>query len=190
MADDPAVSLVALAVDLVEEYDGDRSYIEAALDVDPTCRWSCWRTSLSAIDHEAAADVARQRRPRSRRHVERVGRDRSRPALGLGPPDAHPGGGRRAAGAVANSPCGRKPLRPDESFALLADYGIPVAAMRQVDSADAAVVAAHEIGYPVVMKTAAALAHKSDVGGVVLGVADDDRCVRTMRGWPTRTAPR
>jgi succinyl-CoA synthetase beta subunit len=67
------------------------------------------------------------------------------------------------------------PLRPDESFALLADYGIAIAATRRVDSADAAVVAAREIGYPVVMKTAAALAHKSDVGGVVLGVGDDDQ---------------
>lgn len=32
LAADPAVSVVALAIDLVEEYDGDTSYIEAALD--------------------------------------------------------------------------------------------------------------------------------------------------------------
>ncbi len=33
MADDPDVSAVALAVDLVEEYDGDTSYPDAVLDV-------------------------------------------------------------------------------------------------------------------------------------------------------------
>ena len=34
MAADPAVSAVALAIDLVEEYDGDTSYVDAALDYD------------------------------------------------------------------------------------------------------------------------------------------------------------
>ena len=67
------------------------------------------------------------------------------------------------------------PLRADESFALLGAYGIPAVPTRQIDSSRAAVAAAREIGYPVVMKSAApGLAHKNDVGGVVLGVAGDD----------------
>ena len=72
------------------------------------------------------------------------------------------------------------PLRADESFALLADYGLPVVHTRQVDSSAAAVAAAQAIGCPVVVKTAAStLAHKTDVGAVVLGVRDDDH-VRTV----------
>ena len=56
----------------------------------------------------------------------------------------------------------------------VADYGIPAVATRCVTSRDDAVAAAAEIGYPVVLKTdEAAVAHKSDVGGVVLDLADE-----------------
>ena len=47
LADDPAVDVVALAVDLVPEYDGDESFpkaLAAARSTTPTSRWSCWRT--------------------------------------------------------------------------------------------------------------------------------------------------
>jgi hypothetical protein len=57
---------------------------------------------------------------------------------------------------------------------LLADFGIPVVATVACAGRDAAVEAAGSIGYPVVLKTAASVAHKSDVGGVVLGLADQD----------------
>ena len=53
-----------------------------------------------------------------------------------------------------------------EGLALLADYGVPVADARAASSLDEAVTAAVEIGFPVVLKTAASgVQHKSDVGG-------------------------
>ncbi|WP_153504046.1 acetate--CoA ligase family protein [Cumulibacter manganitolerans] len=56
---------------------------------------------------------------------------------------------------------------------LLRRNGIPVVATRLAGSADAAVAAASEIGYPVVLKVAGdGIAHKSDIGGVRLGLAD------------------
>jgi len=61
-----------------------------------------------------------------------------------------------------------------DSLALLADYGIPVVAAQVVDSADTAIAAAAAIGYPVALKTAApGIHHKSDVGGVQLGLRDE-----------------
>ena len=58
--------------------------------------------------------------------------------------------------------------------ALLATVGIAFPASRFAASEDEAVAAAREIGYPVVMKAqAAALSHKSDAGGVVLGLAGE-----------------
>jgi succinyl-CoA synthetase beta subunit len=55
---------------------------------------------------------------------------------------------------------------------LLRDYGIPAVRAWPAATRPAAVAAAAEIGYPVVLKTdEPGVAHKSDVGGVVLGLA-------------------
>ncbi|HTN95390.1 MAG TPA: acetate--CoA ligase family protein [Nordella sp.] len=60
-----------------------------------------------------------------------------------------------------------------EGLALLAAFGIPVAAHRLAASRDEAVAAAAAIGFPVVLKTAEpGIHHKSDVGGVRLRLAD------------------
>ncbi|HEX5113768.1 MAG TPA: acetate--CoA ligase family protein [Pseudonocardiaceae bacterium] len=57
----------------------------------------------------------------------------------------------------------------------LAEHGVPVVPAHLVTDADAAVAAAREFGYPVVLKAAADdLAHKSDIGGVRLGLVGDD----------------
>jgi acyl-CoA synthetase (NDP forming) len=57
---------------------------------------------------------------------------------------------------------------------LLEAYGVPVVPERVAADADEAVAAARELGFPVVVKTAAAGAHKSDTGGVALDLGDED----------------
>ena len=57
--------------------------------------------------------------------------------------------------------------------ALLAAYGLPLVGERTATDADAAVSAAEELGYPVVVKTAAAGAHKTETGGVHLDLRDE-----------------
>ncbi|MBA4354649.1 MAG: CoA-binding protein, partial [Novosphingobium sp.] len=58
---------------------------------------------------------------------------------------------------------------------LLGPIGVPFPNGGFAASADAAVVAADAVGYPVAMKAqAAALGHKSDAGGVILNLADAD----------------
>ena len=54
---------------------------------------------------------------------------------------------------------------------------VPVVAERTAADADSAVAAAEELGFPVVVKTAAAGAHKTESGGVALNLADG-RAVR------------
>ena len=74
---------------------------------------------------------------------------------------------------------GRTLMTEPEAKALLAAYGIPVAATRVVgaDAASAAAMA-DAIGYPVALKILSAdISHKSDVGGVVLGL-DSAEAVR------------
>ena len=69
--------------------------------------------------------------------------------------------------------CGPQALDEVESLSLLADYGIPVARAVRAASKDEALQAAAEIGYPVVLKTAEpGIEHKSEVGGVLLDLAD------------------
>jgi acetate---CoA ligase (ADP-forming) len=73
-------------------------------------------------------------------------------------------------------PAGRGPgqfLNEWESQRLLAPFGLPLVDTVFVTSAKAAPDAADQLGYPVVVKIcAAALPHKSDVGGVALGLPD------------------
>ena len=53
-------------------------------------------------------------------------------------------------------------------------YGIPVPPFKMVDSLEGVLAAAREIGYPVVIKVVSAqILHKSDIGGVMLGIGSD-----------------
>ena len=66
-------------------------------------------------------------------------------------------------------------LEPDAARELLAAMGIPVIETAVCDSAGSAAAAAGRLGYPVVAKVAhPELTHKSDVGGVRLGLRDAD----------------
>lgn len=62
-----------------------------------------------------------------------------------------------------------------QSKQVLARYGIAVPREEITHSADEAVAAAERIGYPVVAKVvSSAIAHKSDIGGVRIGLHDAD----------------
>ena len=66
-----------------------------------------------------------------------------------------------------------EPFDELEGLALLADYGVPVVESVRVETLDEAIAAAERFGFPVALKTAApGVQHKSDVGGVRLGVDD------------------
>lgn len=70
--------------------------------------------------------------------------------------------------------------------ALLAAAGFAFPAARLATNVDAARVAADEIGYPVVLKAqSAALSHKSEAGGVSVGIADHDALTAA---WARMTA--
>jgi acetate---CoA ligase (ADP-forming) subunit beta len=64
-------------------------------------------------------------------------------------------------------------LSEADSALLVARYGVPVVASRRVASPELAVVAASELGYPVVVKlNGERIAHKSERGLVRLGLLD------------------
>jgi acetate---CoA ligase (ADP-forming) len=74
-------------------------------------------------------------------------------------------------------------LEPSQARRLLEAYGLPVVAER--------VVAATELGFPVVVKSAAAGAHKTESGGVALNLGDGDevRAAAERIGAPLLVQP-
>lgn len=70
---------------------------------------------------------------------------------------------------------GHEWLDSAQVFALLQAYGVPSVATAQVRDAEEAATAAARIGFPVALKVVSPeIVHKSDVGGVVLGLRSAD----------------
>lgn len=71
---------------------------------------------------------------------------------------------------------------------LIEAAGVPLAECRAARSASAVLAAAEEIGYPVVLK-ALGLLHKSDAGGVALGLADEQALEQAHARMEASLAP-
>ena len=83
------------------------------------------------------------------------------------------------AGADAES---RDTLTTKESIALLDAYGVRVCRSALAKTEDEAVAIANSIGYPIVMKmTSKTTSHKTDVGGVRVGIASEEALRREYR---------
>jgi acyl-CoA synthetase (NDP forming) len=192
LAGDPAVAAVALAVDLVPELDGDRSYPLALLDA--TVRTdkplAVLSNLASAIDTEVAGLLRENGVPvlegtRTGLLALRHLLDHASQRLRYASSQPGPGGAltllpgprrrwpvdqdrqRRGHELLAAGVTGGAPL-----LDLLREYGIPTVAVRPATDEAGALAAAEALGYPVVLKTdEPAITHKSDVGGVVLGLA-------------------
>ena len=65
-------------------------------------------------------------------------------------------------------------LDPAATRELLDAYGLPLVPERVATSVDEAIAAALELGFPVVVKTAAPGAHKTETGGIALDLADEE----------------
>jgi acyl-CoA synthetase (NDP forming) len=175
LADDPAVAAIALAVDLVAEFDGDRSYqLAVAEAARRTAKPVAVLASIAAaVDPDAAAELRRAGVPvleGTRSGLLALGHlldHAARPALVAPPP----------ADLARRDPWARELATGDLAgarlFDLLRAYGIAAARACPAGTAGGALAAAAEIGYPVVLKTGQpGVAHKTEAGGVVLGVRD------------------
>ena len=77
-----------------------------------------------------------------------------------------------------------------EGLALLADYGVPSVAAEGANDLEGALEAAERVGYPVALKTAApGVHHKSDVGGVRVGIAGPDELSEAYQDLAGRLGP-
>src|SRR5207247_2065020 len=82
-------------------------------------------------------------------------------------------------------------LDPARTRALLESYGLPLVPERVAADPIEAADAAFELGYPVVVKTAAAGAHKTESGGVALDLRNDTEVAAASRriGGPVIVQP-
>jgi acetate---CoA ligase (ADP-forming) len=198
LAADPAVAVVALAVDLVPEFDGDESYPRAVLTAAArTAKPVAVLAGLSAaVDPAAAARLRAAGVPvlegtrsglLALRHLLDHAEHKEPP------PAPHPAQvpgstARRWRDTLARHPGG---LGGAVLFDLLRDYGIPAVRARQVATRGAALAAAAAIGYPVVLKTDEPdITHKSDVGGVRLGLGDPGAAGAAYDDLAARLGPR
>lgn len=165
LADDPDVGAVVFSVDLTAEEYPEEVWGGLAIDVAAaTSKPVAVLANLAGgVDASEAHTLAESGVPVLRgteTGLRAIGhlfaqRDRRR----RGPvPLRHPDADRWARNAA------------DDPFGLLAAYGIAVPRSEVVDSVEAAVAASERIGFPVVLKTAEDIAHKSDAGGVIVGV--------------------
>jgi acyl-CoA synthetase (NDP forming) len=184
------VAAVALAVDLVPEFDGDESYPRAVLTAAAgTAKPVAVLAGLpSAVDQAAATRLRAAGVPvlegtrtglLALRHLlDHTARPSPPPA-----PDPPGETARRWRGRLAAGGAGL--------FDLLRDYGIPAVRALPAATRTAALDAAAEIGYPVVVKTdEPGIAHKSDVGGVRLGLAGPAEAGAAYDDLARRLGPR
>ena len=178
MVDDPAVGVTALAVDLVTEFDEDTSYADAVLDVaaETEAPIAVVASVPSAIDGATAQRLRDNGIPvleSSRSGLAALSHLARWPL----PVDDEPSPGRR------------RYVRVDASASeLLAAYGIPVVDSRPAASLDEVVAAVDAVGYPVALKTVGVL-HKTEAGGVALGLTDEAALTAAYEAMAQRLGP-
>jgi acyl-CoA synthetase (NDP forming) len=192
LAEDPSVDAVALAVDLVHELDGDESYRLAVLDAaaQTTKPLIVLGNVGSAVDTDLATQLRQHGVPvleglrtglLALRHLLDHAAHPLAPAVPAAPAARGERGGALLAADITSGP----PL-----LALLAEYGITTVAATEAGDEAGVLAAAESIGYPVVLKTAdPAIAHKSDVRGVILGIPGPAELARAYADLSARLGP-
>ncbi len=176
--EDDEVAAMAFVVDLTRQGEPyDEGYLQIALDVwNTTTKPFCVLSNLSAtIDHEEVGLLRGAGIPvlegatsglRALKHLidDATWRGRSRRAdVEAAQSDVREWWRVRLGTGEA--------IGEQEGLRLLADYGIPTVEVRVAATAEEAIRAAEDLGYPVVLKTAAPeIHHKTDAAGVRLGL--------------------
>lgn len=180
LAEDSGIGVVAFSVDLTAEEDIDAAYATAALDAAAhTDKPVAILANVSSTVDPAQADMVRSKGVPVLQGTEtglRAIRHLIECADRLGWPNPEP---RRTSPAV---------FEDVDAPSLLDHYGIATARTVAVEDLDGALGAAGTLGYPVVLKTTMA-DHKSDVGGVVLGIADEHQMAEAYLGLADRLGP-
>lgn len=195
LADDPAVGAVAFCVDLTAEEDPREGYLPflESLRQSLPVPLVVIANLTAGIDPDQAARLRRLGIPvlegtasglRAVSHLLTRAEWRQEP-----PPGALPDVGEEVRSRWRERLAGGGVLSESEGLALVADYGIDAVAHRVVASPRAAVAAARDLGWPVALKTHGGPAHKTEVDGVRLGLADEQALRAAYQDLAARLGP-
>ncbi len=170
VADDPEIGAVAFCVDLTAEEKPDYAYSDATFTVaERTGKPLIVLSNLTTTVDPAQAGRLREGGIPVLEGTE-TGLRAIRHLL-----DRHARSIRPATSPRLSLPSNGVPIVVGEAAALqlLDSYGIPVPRFEVVGDEAALSEAAKRIGYPVVLKTAESVDHKTEMGGVLVGLADE-----------------
>ena len=197
--EDPDTAAMAFVIDLTRQGEPyDQGYLQIARDVwSSTTKPFCVLSNLSsAVDQDEAKILRDDGIPvlegttpglRALKHLieDRDFRVRAE-AVAPAPAPAPAGARERWRERLASG----AEMTELDGLALLADYGVPVVANRGAATLEHAVTVAGVIGYPVALKTAApGVHHKSDVGGVKLGLDGPEELAAAYQDLAERLGP-
>jgi len=195
MADDPNIDVLLLQAELPREPGMVASWEERFRLIDELAAERKKKVAFVSMFSRVLTDYSRQMRAelkhvafvqesvKSLRALEYLARwseaAERRPSKGAGEAKREPAArealNRALTAAKFVSPGAAAALSEPASKALLAAYGIAAPAETLATTVEDAVKAADRIGYPVVVKAASKdLTHKSDLGAVILDIADAD----------------
>lgn len=196
LLEDPDTAAMVFSVDLTTEDQPDEGYIRMAEEVFPetTKPFAMLSNFASGIDRPDAKRLEDAGIPvlegtltglAALRHLFDHRDHRALPALtGASPVDTKTQERWKALLSTEGS------FSEPAALGLLSDYGVPTIGFQIAASLDDVLAAAGGIGYPVALKTAMpGIEHKSDVGGVRLGLADEAEVTGAYRDLADRLGP-
>jgi acetate---CoA ligase (ADP-forming) len=187
VADDPAVGAVAFCVDLTAEEKPDYAYSDAAFSVARRTE----KPLLVLCNLTTTVDAAQAGRLREGGIPVLEGTETGLRAI-RHLLERHTRSLRPNASPRLSSPSIPMPVMAGEAAALqvLSTYGIPVprfdVAGDEVEAADVA----RRIGYPIVLKTAEPVDHKTEMRGVLIGIGDEEGLHKGYEDLAARLGPR
>ncbi|HEY7469645.1 MAG TPA: acetate--CoA ligase family protein [Acidimicrobiia bacterium] len=185
LADDPAVGAVAFCVDLTPEEKPDDAYSNAAFTVagrtsKPVAVLSNLATTVDPIQAGRLRDGGVPVLEGTETGVRAIGHLLAHHLRSELPPLE----------ARVTAPIRLGSIDGERSaLELLAGYGINIPRLEVVDDEPSLLDAAASIGFPCVLKTAGSTGHKTEAGGVILGLDDQAALVGAYRDMASRLGP-
>ena len=187
VADDPAVGAVAFCVDLTTEEKPDYAYSDAAF----TVARRTGKPLLVLSNLTATVDPAQAGRLRDGGIPVLEGTETGLRAI-RHLLDRHTRSLRPNASPRLSIPSIPIPFVAGEAAALqvVSTYGIPVPRFEVVGDEVELAEVARRIGYPIVLKTAEPIDHKTEMGGVLIGIGDEVSLRNGYEDLAARLGPR
>ena len=185
LAEDPEVGVVAFCVDLTAEEKPDHTYIDSA----STAASRTVKPLAVLCNLSSTVDPVQAGRLRDGGVPVLEGTDTGLRAIGhLLDHRLHR---RRGVGPRLTSPADPAAGLEGQAAALrvLAAYGIPIPVFEMAETEAEVVEAAGRIGFPLVLKTAGPIEHKTEAGGVMIGIEDEVGLVGAYRDLSARMGP-